>query len=498
MLQVLQNSLTSLGTTTSEVPALQVAFMPHGMCYLWKPELVSLHIISDSLIAVAYYSIPAMLIYFVRNRQDIPFSWVFWLFGAFIVACGTNHLLEVWTLWHPNYWLSGTMKLATAMVSLYTAVELFSLIPKALALPSPAALETANEKLAEKVDEKQELIAVLTETEERFRSIFEGAAIGIALADMSGRIITANPALAQMLGYSERELIGKRFTDFTPPDEIDCTEDIYHGMVSGNQDYYQLEKRYLAKNKQMKWANLTISLVRGIHSKPQYSLSMVQDITERKQAEAELRRHREHLQELVQERTAEIAKINECLTWQATHDELTQLLNRRAFTEVLEEAVQSAKYQNLEHTLCYLDLDRFKAVNDTCGHHAGDALLCEITRLFQSCCRKTDSVARLGGDEFAILLHQCSLEQGEKLAQTILRKVQEFCFRWEDQTFSIGVSIGLVGIDAESPHSEAVLVAADSACYEAKRGGRNQVYVDLEIMQIDHWELESSGWKLKD
>src|SRR5919202_1662453 len=118
-------------------------FIPHGHCYLWKPELVWLHIVSDSLIALAYYSIPFMLVYFVRQRRDVPYPGIFLMFGSFIIACGTTHLLEVWTLWHPTYWLSGLLKAFTAIVSLYTAVELVPLVPKALDLPSPTQLEKA-------------------------------------------------------------------------------------------------------------------------------------------------------------------------------------------------------------------------------------------------------------------------------------------------------------------------------------------------------------------
>lgn len=130
-------------------------FIPHGHCYLWKPDLVWLHIISDSLIALAYYSIPLALVYFVRKRQDLPFNWIFLLFGTFIVACGTTHWMEVWTLWHPTYWLSGTIKAITATVSVYTALELVPLVPKALALPSPAQLEAANQELLHQITERQ-------------------------------------------------------------------------------------------------------------------------------------------------------------------------------------------------------------------------------------------------------------------------------------------------------------------------------------------------------
>jgi hypothetical protein len=130
-------------------------FIPHGHCYLWKPELVGLHIVSDSLIALAYYSIPITLVYFVRKRHDVPFHWIFWLFGTFIVACGTTHLMEIWTLWHPIYWLSGSIKAITAIASVYTAFELVSLVPQALALPSPGQMETTNQELQHQITERQ-------------------------------------------------------------------------------------------------------------------------------------------------------------------------------------------------------------------------------------------------------------------------------------------------------------------------------------------------------
>jgi len=116
-------------------------FIPHGHCYLWKPELVGLHLISDLLTAFAYYSIPLTLTYFVTKRSDVPFNWIFWLFSGFIIACGTTHILEIWTLWHPNYWLSGGIKAVTALISLVTAGELVRLLPQALAIPSNAQLE---------------------------------------------------------------------------------------------------------------------------------------------------------------------------------------------------------------------------------------------------------------------------------------------------------------------------------------------------------------------
>jgi PAS domain S-box-containing protein len=130
------------------------SFIPHGHCYLWKPGLVWLHLISDAIIALAYYSIPLTLFYFVRKRQDLPFSWIFLLFATFIISCGTTHIAQIWTLWHPTYWLSGIIKAATAMVSLFTAMELVPLVPQALALPSPLQLTQANQALSAQIEER--------------------------------------------------------------------------------------------------------------------------------------------------------------------------------------------------------------------------------------------------------------------------------------------------------------------------------------------------------
>ncbi len=136
-------------------------FMPHGYCYLWKPGLVWLHVVSDALIALAYFSIPITLIYFIRKRRDLPFNWMFLCFGTFIMACGTTHAMEVWTLWHGTYRLSGAIKAVTAMASVPTAILLVHLVPRALALPSPEAmkLEIAERKRAQQAlhEAKEEL-----------------------------------------------------------------------------------------------------------------------------------------------------------------------------------------------------------------------------------------------------------------------------------------------------------------------------------------------------
>ncbi|MBD0300994.1 MAG: EAL domain-containing protein, partial [Tolypothrix sp. T3-bin4] len=173
------------------------------------------------------------------------------------------------------------------------------------------------------------------------------------------------------------------------------------------------------------------------------------------------------------------------LTWQASHDALTGLVNRREFESCLAQSLMFAKTQNQQHALCYLDLDQFKIVNDTCGHIVGDELLRQVTALFQTLVRSSDTLARLGGDEFGILLNHCSLESALPIAKMLCESIQAFRFVWQDKTFKIGVSIGLVEINHKSESVSSVLSAADAACYAAKNNGRNRVH----IYQADDTEL---------
>ena len=137
--------------------------LPHGYCYLWDPALVRLHLVSDSLIGLAYTAIPITLVRFIRKRTDLPFNWMFLLFGLFIVACGATHLMEIWTLWHPNYWAAGAVKAVTAAASVPTAILLYMLVPQALALPSTRQLREAKEALEREVAERERAESALRE-----------------------------------------------------------------------------------------------------------------------------------------------------------------------------------------------------------------------------------------------------------------------------------------------------------------------------------------------
>ena len=191
---------------------------------------------------------------------------------------------------------------------------------------------------------------------------------------------------------------------------------------------------------------------------------------------------------------SEKRKLAHQLSYQATHDALTGLINRSEFERQLEDLLDSAASQHREHALLYLDLDQFKVVNDTCGHSAGDELLRQLTAQIQAKVRESDTFARLGGDEFGVLLENCPQEQAVRLANVLLEEVGNFRFNWLDKTFTVGVCIGLVAINANSGNSASVLSAADAACYAAKDNGRNRVQVyapgDVEMAERHgemHW-----------
>ena len=257
-------------------------FIPHGHCYLWKPDLVWLHLISDLVTGLAYYSIPATLFYFVRKRQDLPFNWMFLLFSGFILACGTTHFMAVWTLWYPTYWLSGLIKAVTAIVSLITAVELVPLVPLALALPSPAQLEQANqelqtqiverlqveeelrkhqnhledlvairtneitkynEQLQLEISERQRILSVLKQSEERYRYLAESIPQLVWTSDAEGNCDYFNSNWCKYTGLKMEQSMGFGWLTALHPDDIERVGQVWLNAVS-NRTLYETEYRF--------------------------------------------------------------------------------------------------------------------------------------------------------------------------------------------------------------------------------------------------------------
>jgi PAS domain S-box-containing protein len=296
-------------------------FMPHGFCYLWNVKLVWLHVISDSLIALAYFSIPVTLIYFIRKRRDLPFNWIFVCFGLFILACGSTHLMEVWTLWHANYWFSGAIKAFTAMASVPTAILLVDLVPEALRLPSPKALSdeiaerkcaqealieaknelerrvqertadltNANEKLIAEIEQRKLAEDGLRRSEERFRLLIEGVEdYAIFSLDPSGRVTSWNAGAEHIKGYLADEIIGRHFSDFYSLEDKQCGKPELALQVAAAEGRFAEEDWRVRKDGSRLWASVVITALRDSQEKLIGFSKITRDLTERKRAEEKL------------------------------------------------------------------------------------------------------------------------------------------------------------------------------------------------------------------
>ncbi len=189
----------------------------------------------------------------------------------------------------------------------------------------------------------------------------------------------------------------------------------------------------------------------------------------------------------------EAHSLTEQLTHQASHDPLTDLVNRREFERRLEKILENIQEDRNEHALCYMDLDQFKVINDTCGHIAGDELLKQVADLLRVQVRRNDTLARLGGDEFGLLMEDCTLKQARRVTDKLRAAIEEYRFEWEGKSFQVRVSIGLVPIDHSSESMTSVMSAADAACYAAKDAGRNRVHEYHEedtVMLRRHDEMQ--------
>ncbi len=275
MLELIQNLF---GTGT---------FMPHGHCYLWNPTLVWLHILSDLGTALAYYSIPLILFYFVQQRQDLPFNWIFLMFSAFITACGTTHLLEVWTLWHPVYWLAGGIKAITALISLGTAVALFWLVPKALALPSPAQLEIANRELQKQMNDRQQTELELIRSRDLKEAIFDESTDAIFLVDSQTMLtLDCNRRAVEMFeAASKNELINIAGHTLQREQFSDAElEAITQEMKS--KGFWSREIEYCTRAGRIFWGYLNANVVQ-VGGK-MINLVRVSDVSDRKQSERQI------------------------------------------------------------------------------------------------------------------------------------------------------------------------------------------------------------------
>jgi len=299
------------------------------------------------------------------------------------------------------------------------------------------------------VTRRRQTEAALKESEERYSSTVKLAAVGICQVSLDERFTHVNPQLCEILGYSAEELLSLRPRDITHPEDIDATKQGLAQLRNGEIDAFEVEKRYLAKSGLTVWAKLRISVKRHPDGSPIHFVSIVDDISSRKLAESRIQ-------------------------YLATHDDMTGLANRARFTELVKQATAEAKRHRRRCAVFFLDLDRFKDINDSLGHPAGDQLLRVVSNRLRSVLRTTDAAARLGGDEFCLLLNDIP----DSLSAAV---VAEKCLHVIEQPILIAgrelqprVSIGISLYPEHASDHDALMKNADSAMYAAKQSGSHR------------------------
>ena len=295
--------------------ALEADFMPHGMCYLWRPDLLALHVVADGLIALAYFSIPFTLLYFIRMRRDLQFTGLFLCFGLFIVACGLTHLMEIWTIWHPAYWVSGGLKAATAGISVVTAALLIKNVPRALNLPSPAALQRVNAELAREVAERRraeeqlrlvneslerrvadrtaqlgELTLALIQENARFALAADAAGLGFWRFDIETQGLLWDETMFRLYGRSV--LSGEQpyslwAESLHPDDRKRCEEELRAALEGGKP--FETEFRIVHPDGGVRFLRAAARITRDGDSRAVRMFGVNFDVTERRRADERFR-----------------------------------------------------------------------------------------------------------------------------------------------------------------------------------------------------------------
>lgn len=455
-------------------------FMPHGHCFLWNPGLLILHVGSDLLIALAYFSIPFALVYFARKRPDLEFRFVLVMFAVFILACGLTHVGSAWNVWVADYWVTGVVKAVAAISSVATAVWLWKLMPAAISLPSPAQLQAANDKLLQEVQHSRAMHEALRESEAQLRGAFDHAPIGKCLAALSGQWFKVNAALCDIVGHSPQELLAMERQNLVHPADRPTEEQLIAELVAGRRSRAEAELRYIHRDGYTLWIFLSITRVPG---KVDCLILHMQDITARRQAEVELRHAQAELEARVVDRTQKLADVNQRLAEsnlrleQLTRtDVLSSLHNRHHLTEVAQHALHAARRHNIKLSLMMMDIDEFKTINDRYGHRLGDRVIAEVGKVIKSSLRDTDVAARIGGDEFCVLATYADIDEATHIAEKLRHAIGQI--RIDDEqghAISLTCSIGVVSWHYGIDQIDHLLELADQALYEAKSQGRNCV-----------------------
>ncbi|MFA7346347.1 MAG: PAS domain S-box protein [Desulfurivibrionaceae bacterium] len=272
-------------------------FMPHGYCLVWDPALLWLHVGSDIVTGLAYFLIAGTLFYLVFKRRDLPFFWMFLLFGAFILACGGTHFLAAWTIYVPSYWEEGLVKAGTALISIATAIFLLPLLPKLLALPNLSRSLEENRRLTRELEHR---VGTLQKSEERFRSLIEASYDAIVIADGQGEILSVNRAAEKMFGYGEKELDGKPLTILMPRRyEERHLQGLRNFVATGMSPYLGKAFEFTGRRKDGSEFALELNISSWVSEGEINFGAVIRDISERTRLETETHNARQRFKTLV-------------------------------------------------------------------------------------------------------------------------------------------------------------------------------------------------------
>lgn len=309
----------------------------------------------------------------------------------------------------------------------------------------------ANERLGREIETRHGVERELRASERRYRSLYDDNPSMFFTLDAARIVRSVNRFGAHHLGHMRDELIGRPFAELYHADDQVAVGEHLDALFTQPHRLHRWEARKLRRSGAAFWVRETARVVEDGEGTPSV-LVVSEDISET-----------QHLWER--------------LSYQESHDALTGLLNRVSFEGRLNHVLLDARAEQSEHAVCYIDLDQFKIINDTCGHAAGDQLLRQIAQLLRHTCGNFDTLARLGGDEFALLMEYCSIEQALALATGVRDAIENHGFVWAGRAYRLSASLGLVPISAQSGEVAAVLGMADAACYAAKDAGRNRIHV---------------------
>lgn len=319
------------------------------------------------------------------------------------------------------------------------------------------------------VTERERMHDALLASEARFRAVFDHSAVGIALIETDGRIVATNPALRQFLGYTAEDLVDRQLYHLVPEDDANGVAAALTAISSGVIPELSVEQRYTRRDGEIAWAALTMSRAHSATSGESLGvIAMVQDIGTRK-------------------------SLEERLTHQASHDPLTDLANRTLFRQRVEIALQRAPHRD-RIVVMFLDVDNFKAVNDSAGHGAGDQLLVVAAARLLNATRGSDTVARFGGDEFAILLENVRDDEEARIVADRITRTMRQPIQIGDETVTVGISVGIARPHSDRDSAEELLRNADVAMYTAKGAGKNRYQFfepSMHAAVVDRIELET-------